>query len=74
MDEIVPRKKHKGPKTPTEQDRANKEAFEEVFSNEPKIVKHTRRKFGKKRAEKQKKKIALEKAERKRRGGSKARR
>lgn len=37
-------------------------AFKEVFSKTPKIVKHTARKFGKKRAEKQRTAIALSKA------------
>lgn len=37
-------------------------AFSEVFSNTPKAVKHTARKFGKKRAEKQRVAIAMSKA------------
>jgi hypothetical protein len=39
-------------------------AFSEVFGNEPSIVAHTRKKFGKKRAKKQKVAIALSKARR----------
>jgi hypothetical protein len=39
-----------------------KRAFSEVFAKTPKAVKHTARKFGKKRAEKQRTAIALSKA------------
>jgi len=39
-------------------------AFSEVFHKTPKIVKHTARKFGKARAERQRKAIALNKARR----------
>ena len=37
-------------------------AFSEVFHKMPKVVKHTARKYGKKRAESQRKAIALSKA------------
>lgn len=46
-------------------------AFREVYRNEPAIVKHTRQKFGAKRAAAQKKAIALDKA---RRAGAKIQR
>ena len=49
-------------KKPTATQRKVKAAFEEVHENTPKAVKHTARKFGVKRAEKQRTAIALSKA------------
>lgn len=46
----------------TKSDKIVERAFSEVEHNEPKIVAHTREKFGEKRAEKQKVAISLSKA------------
>jgi len=43
---------------------ATNAAFREVYADEPAIVGHTRRKFGDKRAQRQKRAIALDKARR----------